>query len=136
MVADRPPTRENRSVTCGFSHSRVAPGMSGATLSCPAGTGKHRPTTAGCAEYVPKFGEMLRGHSLRAPDVTHGGRRQAGLPDHEHPCPAHPDPGMLTVAASAGAGSAWLHSLAPGLPSRKVTAQPWCRAQVTAQLNG
>jgi len=43
---------------------------------------------------------------------------------------------MLTVAASAGAGSAWLHSLAPGLPSRKVTAQPWCRAQVTAQLNG
>ncbi len=60
MVADRPPTRENRSLTCGFSHSRVAPGMPGPTLSCPAGTGKHRPTTAGCAEYVPKFGEMLR----------------------------------------------------------------------------
>jgi hypothetical protein len=45
-----------------------------------------------------------------------------GMPDHEHPCPAHPDPGMLTLAASAGAGSAWLHSLGPGLPSRNVTA--------------
>ena len=60
MVADCPPTRENRSLTCGFFNIRVAPGMPGATQSCPAGTGKHRPTTAGCAEYVPKFGEMLR----------------------------------------------------------------------------
>jgi hypothetical protein len=41
---------------------------------------------------------------------------------------------MLTVAASADAGSARLHSLAPGLPSRKVTARPSCRAQVTADL--
>jgi len=38
MVADRSPTRENPSLTCGFSHSR--PGGAGHTwrnLSCPAG---------------------------------------------------------------------------------------------------
>jgi hypothetical protein len=33
MVADRLPTRENPSLTCGFSHGWVAPGMPGATLS-------------------------------------------------------------------------------------------------------
>jgi hypothetical protein len=36
---------------------------------------------------------------------------------------------MLTLAASAGASSAWLDNLAPGLPSRKVTARPSCRAR-------
>jgi hypothetical protein len=30
--------------------------LPGGVLCCPAGTGKHRPTTASCAEYVPKIG--------------------------------------------------------------------------------
>ena len=46
VVADRPPSRENRWFTCGFSHAWVAPSMTGTTLSYPAGTGKHRQITA------------------------------------------------------------------------------------------
>ena len=35
--------------------------MPGGVLCCPASTGKHRLTTAGCAEYVLKFG--MEGHA-------------------------------------------------------------------------
>jgi hypothetical protein len=54
MVADPPAELLNQWLTCGFLHCRTMPGMPGAVLSCPADTGKHRLTTAGCAEYVPK----------------------------------------------------------------------------------
>ena len=39
MLADHPPTRENRSPTCGFSYCQAAPKVPSAALGCPAGTG-------------------------------------------------------------------------------------------------
>jgi hypothetical protein len=48
-------TGPRKTFTCGFSPSRSLPGWRGPVLS---GTGKHRPTTPGCPEYVPKFGML------------------------------------------------------------------------------
>jgi hypothetical protein len=55
MVADSPPTRENPSLSCGFSHSRPGgaghawhnPELSGWRWEAPVGSGRQ-------CEYVPK----------------------------------------------------------------------------------
>lgn len=91
MVADRPPVRENRPFTSRFFPSRTVPAPPGAALGCPAGTGKHRLTTAtglslGLAMAADNPSGLGRGRPREGPTVStvlageHGdGRIQAGI---------------------------------------------------------
>jgi hypothetical protein len=104
MVADRQPVRVNQSLTWGVSHHRAAPGMLGATLSCPVGAGKHRLRTVWLYRMRAEVRRGVTHQSLGAPDVTHGGRQQADLPDSSQPIQLPPSaiPGHTAAAGSMG----------------------------------
>lgn len=158
MVADHPATRENCLFTCGFSYSRIVPGLPGTTLSCPADTGKHRPATAGCPEWS------------RRPDTVHA-PTDAAVVRHRHRCRpagpglhlscydsfalsagrhsrrtavsdmaasellrhAHPRAGMLTVAARSGSGgiSARVTNGSSGADMRRASSRPIERSRAS-----
>src|SRR5712691_12628647 len=103
MVAD-PPARPRKPV----AHLRILPfawgcqGMPGGVRCCPAGTGKHRPTTVGCAEYVPKIGMLGISRWMTST------------------CPtgASPSPGIPSDSVSSPTGSSEPGSPIAALPGR------------------